>query len=128
MGRPVLRLRVIGKADEMLVTVDTGFNGELLLLEEEASKWGIAPLGAERDILLADGSIVASKQALTKIGWLGVEREVCVQLTELSKTPPPRTRREDDPSALIGTGLITPAILEINFGRGTVVIQNGQQP
>ena len=127
LRRPLLRLTINGRGDDILATVDTGFNGELLMPEIDARELGIVPLGVEGRITLGDGSEILVKQAIAILVWLGLERDVRIHLTASVRPPQDRSRPADDPIALIGTSLITPNILEINFGARTVAILSDSQ-
>jgi predicted aspartyl protease len=122
LGRPLLRININGRSDDILTTVDTGFNGELLMTELEAQRLGIIPLGVDGKVTLGDGTEVLARQAIATLIWFGHARHVKVQLTAPAKATESRHRHADDPIALIGTSLITPNILEINFGTRTVAI------
>jgi predicted aspartyl protease len=122
LGRPLLRLTISGRGDDIISTVDTGFNGELLMSETDARQLGIVPLSVEGRVTLGDGSQIFVKQAITTLFWLGLERHVRIQLTTTVGPVQKLPSQTDDPIALIGTTLITPNILEIDFGAKTVAI------
>ena len=123
-GRPLIRLSFVGHEDEMLATVDTGFNGQLFLTEAVAKIWGIAPFGVGRNVVLGDGSIVATKQSISQVQWLGEVRDVLVQVTtHAAAANVGAAQNVDDPVALIGTNLLARDILEINFRKRLVNIR-----
>jgi hypothetical protein len=125
-GRPLLRLRVQNRDDELLVLVDTGFNGAVLFSEYEATTWGVQILDRQRDIELGDKSRIAVRQGLLQVYWWGTLREVEVEITanpEVSKGA--GVHSDGEPSAIAGTLLIVPDILEIDFGRKFLTIRQG---
>ena len=67
-GRPVIRIE--GKSESILVVVDTGFNGDLLLAREAARLLGVDPVSKETEIELGDGRTVVVNEARATITWL----------------------------------------------------------
>jgi predicted aspartyl protease len=118
-GRPLLRLTVVGTSDEILATIDTGFNGELLVSQSDANALGIATSGVFEDMVLGDGSEIEARKGRATIMWFGAPRSVAVFLTAETDVSRPVA---DEPVALIGTRLLADDILEINFPAKTVVI------
>lgn len=123
-GRPLLRLRVNGRDDEILLLVDTGFNGSVLLSERDAVEWGVQVLSTERDAELGDRSVVRVKQGVVSLYWWGALKVINVEITTgLEGRVPRASRTEGEPAGLLGTYLITPDILEIDFGRRFLTIR-----
>ena len=114
-GRPLLRLRLPGKDDELLVIVDTAFTGELLLSETDALTWGVLVLNVEADVELGDGSTVVVKQGLVTIDWLGTLVDATVQVTTSAAPPKPRVRSDGEPVGLLGTAMLREAVIQIDF-------------
>ena len=105
-GRPLLRLRVTDMDDDLLVVVDTAFTGELLLSQTDAAQWGVIVLDVEADIELGDRSTLIAEQGLVTIDWLGMLRDVTVQVTPEPARQPARARPDGAPVGLLGTTLL----------------------
>jgi predicted aspartyl protease len=118
-GRPLVRIKFIGFDDELVAMVDTGFNGELLMSENDAAAWGIIPVGIAAKLELGDGSKIIAGRGTAAISWMGKRHAIAVQITPSAKGK----RRPDEPVALIGTRLLAQDILEINFPAQSVVIR-----
>jgi predicted aspartyl protease len=118
-GSPIIRIAVVGFDDEMVAMVDTGFNGELLISENDAAAWGIAPVGIAARLELGDGSRIFARRGTASIIWMGKRCEIGVQITPAAKG----SKQVDEPIALIGTRLLADDILEINFPAQTVAIR-----
>ena len=101
----------------MLLLVDTGFNGDLLLSAPAARALAIWGIGRTRTIELGDGTAAELRQERAQIAWLGTAREVRALVAD-SWQP-----RGDDPVGLIGTELITPHLLLIDFAARSVEIE-----
>jgi predicted aspartyl protease len=119
-GRPLLRLSVTGARDDILATIDTGFNGELLVSEIDAMALGIATTGLTENVVLGDGSEIETRKGRAMILWFGIPRSIVVFITAGTEAS---TRLADEPVALIGTRLLADDILEINFPAQTVAIR-----
>jgi predicted aspartyl protease len=118
-GRPLLRLAIQGAEDEILVVVDTGFNGDLFISLSDAGKLGIRLSGIEEKVEVAGGVVQRVDNTTCELMWFGKPRLVDV-IIGLEPAPP---RREEDPIALIGTGLLKPHLLLIDYAAGTVEIE-----
>jgi len=114
-GRPVIRIE--GKHESILVVVDTGFNGELMTTRAAATLLGIGPVQRESDVQLGDGRTVRLYEARTTIPWLGEERRVRVLVSDDWVTI------GDAPVGLLGTDLLAPHLLLIDFAERTVEIE-----
>lgn len=126
-GRPLVRLQLQGREDDMLVIVDTAFTGELLLSSNEALQWGVMILDVESDLELGDYSKVVAKQGLVTAEWLGRQLDVTVQVTPDPTTPAgsrqQERRRDGAPVGLLGTGMLSRAILSIDFPQRVVSVR-----
>jgi predicted aspartyl protease len=118
-GRPVLRVAMQGAEDEFLVVVDTGFNGDVFISSNDAGKLGIQLSGFEEKVEVAGGVLQRVENAKCELTWFGKPRLVVVTIGLEPASP----RREDDPIALIGTGLLRPHLLLIDYEAGTVEIE-----
>jgi hypothetical protein len=122
-GCPLLRLRVAGKDDDLLVIIDTAFTGELLLQHADAVQWGVLILDVEASIELGDGTRGIAKQGLVALEWLGRPLDVTVQVPPEPATRPARTRQADEPIGLLGTALLRDVVPSIDFPRSSVTLQ-----
>ena len=122
-GRPLLRLTLTGVPDEALATIDTGFNGELLISQRDAKSLGIETTGLTEDVVLGDGSEIEAKKGRATIDWFGVPKRVVVFITADAQAS---TLSADEPVALVGTRLLADDILEINFPAQTVAIRQAK--
>ena len=121
--RPLMRVPVSGK-DDLLAIIDTAFTGELLVDEDVARSWGVVVLDVEAEIEMGDGSRRDVKQGLLTVVWFGREHDATVQVVRRSTSQPRRRLRQDgEPAALLGTEMIAPGILNVNFSSGVVTIE-----
>jgi predicted aspartyl protease len=118
--RPLVRVPVTAR-DDLLAIVDTAFTGELLLDEEIARSWAVLMLDVRANVELGDGTRREVKQGLLTVTWLGVDRDVTVQVVPRALSP--RFRQDGDPFALVGTELLNDQILLVDFPAGTVNIR-----
>ena len=107
----------MGRDDEMLVTIDTGFNGELMMGSGDAALFGVNLKEDTERVELGHGRSVFVGLGRLRIRWLDTEREVTVFIHDL------REPKRDGPVALIGTALLKPHLLLIDFEQGTVEIE-----
>ena len=114
-GRPVIRIE--GKQDSILVVVDTGFNGDLMVSRDAARLLGVDPVAREAEIELGDGRTVQVNEARATITWLEHERRVRVLVSD------DWVSVGDAPVGLLGTDLLAPHLLLIDFTAGTVEIE-----
>ena len=115
-GRPLVRIP--GQADDLLLTVDTGFNGDLFLSRFGAQMLGVAQTGRATTVELGYGSTAFVEAARVTIPWLSEYRPIRVLITDVWK---PTT---DDVVGLLGTGMLSPHRLMIDFAARTVDIQS----
>jgi clan AA aspartic protease len=116
LGRPVVRVAIVGRADEVLATIDTGFNGEAMMPLGDALQLGVTVLEGTRDVELGHGHSVAVQVGRMRVQWLGYERDVGVLISDRV------TQTLSGPVMLIGTRLLKSHLLLIDFERGTVQI------
>jgi clan AA aspartic protease len=114
-GRPVIRIE--GKQDSVLVLVDTGFNGHLMMTRSAAMLLGVGPISKETEVKLADGHVAQVFEARAMIAWLGGERQVHVLVSDDWMTI------GDEPAGLLGTDLLAPHLLRIDFDTRIVEIE-----
>ena len=118
LGRPVVRVAVVGRDDDVLATIDTGFNGELMLAAGDAAAIGVKLLEDAEEVELGDRSAIAIKLGKLRLRWLDTERDVTVFVS-----PRKDPTREGSPVMLIGTRLLAPHLLLIDFAANTVEIE-----
>jgi predicted aspartyl protease len=116
--RPLIRLKLSDRDVEILCLLDTGFNGELMI-----DKQNCAILGFDRRqdfsiVEFADGRVQRMQGAVGLVDWLGVARRVAILVSDGSHRSGP-----DDPIGLVGTGLLHPNLLLLDFQTGTVEIE-----
>ena len=117
--RPLVRVELGGTADDILALMDTGFNGELLLTAEDAVRLGFTRRDGTSYAQLASGQSVSVQRARGTILWLGRTRRV----EALATSEEVSTRHVDDPVALVGTQLLSPHLVLIDFRAGTIEIE-----
>jgi len=118
MGRPIIGLHI--KDESVLVMVDTGFNGQLMMNETGARIFGFSVMKSKSEIVLADDQKQSVLEGFGYLRWFGQLREVSLFITEDQHI----VRRDDDPIAIIGTELLTPHLLEMDFAKRTVAIKS----
>lgn len=119
LRRPVIRLETPA-GDSFLALVDTGFNGELMLSEADATSLGFTVSRVTLKVMLAGDTSQTIKEGSGQISWFGTSRKV-----NLIVNPTSHLRRmDDDPIALVGTRLLTPHLLLIDFEASTLEIES----
>jgi predicted aspartyl protease len=117
-NRPLVSFSVPG----VLGLIDTGFNGYLLMHTEVAKRFGFTVTDVtmivefaghpRREVFVADG----------RIAWFNQSVDVDVLVTTEER---PRNILPDEPVALIGTELLNPHKLVVDFtNRRVVIAQN----
>jgi predicted aspartyl protease len=101
-----------------LATVDTGFNGDLFMSAADAKLLGWQGSGLRSVVKLADANREI-EEAQAVIIWMGRARKVELLLSHADPSP----SATDEPIALIGTRLMTPHLLLIDFQAATVEIE-----
>jgi hypothetical protein len=124
--RPLIRVPASGK-DDLLAIIDTAFTGELLLDEMVAQSWGVLVVDAETKIELGDGSVKVVKQGLLTVTWFDEQRDATVQIVSRDpNTSGRRPRQDGEPFALLGTELLAPDILTVDFSAAVVSIKRAE--
>ena len=118
--RPLLRL-VLPDGNPILALVDTGFNGELWLTRSYAVACGIEI----DDVFEQTGYLVGMRPTREGFGrlrilWFGSEKIAGVAIDLDSEH---RTTAAGEPVALIGTGLLAPSTMTVNFEKQTLVLR-----
>ncbi len=113
--RPLILLQGEGNTT-FLAMVDTGFNAEMWCGDELAGDLNFMPTGVFRPVSTAGGGHVV-ELANGYIQWFGVRRSV-VALVKAEE----QKRNQDEPSALVGTALIRPDRLVLDFLEETLEI------
>jgi predicted aspartyl protease len=119
--RALVRVRRVGADDDFVAVVDTGFNGDLHMTVAVARALGFE-LRPEMDLVeVADGRRVSTVVGRGTIEWLGTERLVTVFASP--DQPRSQQRGREEVVALLGTGLLSPHLLLLDFTAGTVEVE-----
>lgn len=117
LGRPTVRIAVVGREDEVLATIDTGFNGEVMTTAGDAASIGVEILEDSERVELGDGNAIDVRLGRMTIDWLGRQRVVAVFVSGHTRSS------SGGPALLIGTALLRPHLLLIDFGAETVEVE-----
>lgn len=117
--RPIVSLSVHGQEDGFLVLVDTGFNGQLLISDTEAHRLKCEMVGVEVPVELANRERRTVSLARSRVVWFGQSQDVQVWV---ATTRPTRAAMPDEPVGLLGTALLNPYQLLVDFASRRVVI------
>ena len=117
LGRPLVRIGVVARDDAALGTVDTGFNGELMMTAGDAAALGVTVLEGSRDVELGHGQSVGVHVGRLRVRWLDAERDAAVLISDRASPT------VSGPVLLIGTKLLKPHLLLIDFASDTVEIE-----
>lgn len=118
--RPLLRL-MVPDGNPILGLVDTGFNGEFWFTRADAVACGVFFEDLTEHTGYAAGMRpVREAFGELRIEWFGAERVVGVVIDLDS---PHRTTSADEPMALIGTALLAPATMTLNFGKRKLTLR-----
>ena len=122
-GRPLLRIELRGTDESFLALVDTGCNASLVLPESEAMRLGMVMTGLESWVEFADGRKQLLRACVATLIWLGAQRRVEALVTTPDGSVSMRPNaRADEPIGLVGTGLLSPHLLTINFATADVIV------
>jgi predicted aspartyl protease len=116
LRRPVVRVSITGREDEVVATIDTGFNGELMATFGDAIRLGVNVDDSTETVRLGDDTQVDVKVGRIRLSWLGEDRLVTVFIS-------PARAVASGPVLLIGTRLLAPHLLFIDFAADTVEIE-----
>ena len=106
--------------DDLLLMIDTGFNGDLMLSRAGAHQLDLSVSGETSAVVLGDGSSVFVHLMRATVDWLSVHRAVEVLVSD-SWLP-----AADEPLGLLGTRLLTPHLLLVDFAERTVEIETSE--
>jgi len=121
--RPLLLLSLPGQDDDLLVTVDTGFNGQILVHDVPALRLSYESTGVDVWVEFADGARRTVQLASSSIIWFGRQRTVDLWIARATS---PRHPIPDEPLGIIGTGLVSPHRLTIDFMTRRVVLSENE--
>jgi len=111
-NRALVAIRVANglraETSEILVWIDTAFDGHLVLSKEQIAKLDLDSL-VETEVILADGSKVALESYYCVVDWFGTKFPVQVIENE-GRFP------------LLGTGLLDGRTIRISYDEKTVAI------
>jgi hypothetical protein len=118
-GRPIVSLSTSDHEDALLVVVDTGLNGTLLLHDGPIARQRCEISQLEEIVEFADRERRALLLGRSRIMWLGrlLDTDVFISRSERSRATTP-----DEPIGLLGTALLSPHSLTIDFAARRVVI------
>ncbi len=105
----LIRSSDVASVHEIQAWIDTGFNGDLVLAQQQIDDLELPPLGTLKAIL-ADGSEVALQRYTCQIDWFGEERELEVIAN-------------DGEYPLLGVGLLVGHDLHISYRTSRVTIE-----
>lgn len=120
--KPSLNLRTAMGAS-IAATIDTGFNGELLMDLVTAARLNVEMVGEDYPVVLAGGVLGDCQMGLLSIVWLGGIRNTRVLVLQ-AQTRTQSVARFSMPTkeVLIGTRLMYPNRLTIDFAEESVVL------
>ena len=98
----------VAAAHHIEVWIDTGFNGDLVLSQQQIDDLALPPSGTVKAIL-ADGSEVVLQRYTCLIDWFGEERDLEV-IANAGEYP------------LLGVGLLVGYDLHISYRSGDITI------
>lgn len=112
-GRAIVTVSIrpsdVAAAHDIPVWIDTGFNGDLVLPQQQIDDLELPPTGTVKAIL-ADGSEVALQRYACLIDWFGEERDLEVVAN-------------DGEYPLLGVGLLVGYDLHISYRSGNITIE-----
>ena len=112
-GRALVTVTVrpsdVASRHEIQAWIDTGFNGDLVLPQQQIDDLALPQSGTVKAIL-ADGSVVALKRYVCQIDWFNEQRDLEVV-------------SNDGEYPLLGVGLLAGHDLHISYRTGTITIE-----
>lgn len=124
-GRPLVSITLPDRDTNLLALLDTGFNGALHCTRDIASVIGVVPQSEPIEVELAGGVMQNAQMGSLLIMWFGRQRQVDVFIA-----PSLAGRRrvvDGEPVALFGSSLLAPHLVLLDYGAGTVEIEDGEQ-
>jgi predicted aspartyl protease len=125
LGRPIVRLALVGLEDDIPALVDTGCNLHLVTTQSIARQAHLTKTGIQEGGQLAAGDATFDLYVGT-IEWFGKSRNVVIHVP--AKETIQYREREDDPKCIIGTRLLRFSDLAISFHKNSVQISRLQTP
>lgn len=120
--KPSLNLTTV-EGLTVAATVDTGFNGELLMDIGTAIRLKVDMMGEDYPVVLAGGILGDCQMGTLSIVWLGGNRGTRVLVMQAQLITPAAARFALPKSeVLIGTRLMYPNRLTIDFADETVIL------
>ena len=114
-GQPVIPVRLLTASAPLTLLIDTGFDGEVLMYEDQLSRAGVPPTYQDMTrVRLADGSEATFFIASATVDWQGEPRTVSI---DVIPRPAPASAK-----GLLGCGLLRDSRLSIDFPAGAVQI------
>ena len=122
-NRPLVSFSIPGHEDGVLGLVDTGFNGYVLMHRDVAKRFGFAVTDITIMVEFAGHPRREVYVAGGRIAWFNQIVDVDVLVTTEER---PRNILSDEPVALIGTGLLNPHKLVVDFANRRVLIAQNE--
>ena len=122
LGRPLIRLNVVGLFDSTVSLVDTGFNQYVLIPIDLALATGFEVLDPQIWVSLAAGERTKAFMCNGAIEWFGSQLNVRM-LVSLNTI---RKRRDGDPEVSVGTALLAECELTIDFPKSALRIKRAR--
>ena len=119
LGRPLVRVGLKDTNDDFLALVDTGFNGDLMMSDTTAGSLKVSLSNAIVCVELGNGQLENVRNGALDIVWLGAERRARVLVCPTWGSP-----ASDAPIALLGTSLLRPHLLLVDFSADTLEIES----
>ncbi len=111
-GRAIVTVSIrpsdVAAVHDIQAWIDTGFNGDLVLPQQQIDDLALRPSGTLKAIL-ANGSEVALRRYTCLIDWFGEERDLEVVAN-------------DGEYPLLGVGLLVDRDLHISYRSGSITI------
>ncbi len=110
--------------DDVLVALDTGFNKELLVDRVHIGRFKGELTEVIEQVEFADHTHHSLVLAHGRIIWFGRLREVDILVPPTAR---PRAAFPDEPVGLLGTALLSPHKLTVDFAARRVVISENSE-
>jgi predicted aspartyl protease len=118
--RPLIRVALPEEGGSFRAVVDTGFNGWLMMESADVAGLGFPLSDIAASVELAEGGRRRLAVAHGEIMWFGRRHRIDVLVSSIERECPIAA---DEPVALVGTRLLSPHRLEIDFERRLVKIE-----